>query len=215
MADSDADDFFEGVGGAPAQSSPPPAPHALGVIVRAAVLRNRESGDQTLSAAEERKREALLDSLQARGLFRNPPPSKVAALRPAGVATLLATRWRRPVSLAAVLALCAIGVLQLLPDSHQSTEPVERGAGELTVRSDDPARTERELAAELTQDGAQVVAVQINDTTWTLSITLLPTPSGAPQPAVRERVRRSLAQRGIRVSDPDAVRIIVESTARP
>jgi hypothetical protein len=92
---------------------------------------------------------------------------------------------------------------------------VERGAPELTLHSGDPAGTVTTLTQELTQDGAGVQSVQINDTTWTLSINIPPAASGASGNAdIRDRVRRRLTQHGVTAPDADSLSIVVESTPR-
>jgi len=214
MDESDVDDFFEGVAGKPGQGQPTRASHRLGATVRAAVLRGRESADGTLSAADELERDSLLDSLDERGLFRDPDHRNVSPLRPGRFTKRTVARWSRPVALAAILAVCAVGVLQLLPASRVAPVIVERGSAELTLRSDDPAGAERELTRELTQAGAKVQAVQINDSTWTLSIELPRSVSGAADAEVRDRVRSTLAKRGVAAPDADSLSIVLESTAR-
>ena len=213
MDDSDIDDFFEALTGKPGQGQPPRASHRLGATVRAAVLQRRQSADHTLSAADELKRDALLDSLDGRGLFRDPEQGNVTPLRPARSRKKTFARWGRSISLAAMLAICAVGVLQLLPGSHVTPVIVERGSSELTLPSDDPAGTVRELTQELTQAGAEAQAVQINDTTWTLSIELPHTASGTDA-EVRDRVRRTFRQHGITAPDADSLSVVVESTSR-
>jgi len=214
MDDSDIDDFFEGLAGKPELPQHASAAQRLGASVRTAVLRRRESADNALSAADELKRDALLDSLNARGLFRNPAQDNLTPLPPVRSKKQRFARWSRPISLAAVLAVCAVGVLQLLPDSHVAPVTVERGSGDLTVRSDDPAVTERELARELTEAGATVQSVQINDSTWTLTIDLPHTAAGPADTEVRDRVRRTLKQHGVEAPDADSLSLVVESTQR-
>jgi hypothetical protein len=82
MDDSDVDDFFEGVAGKPGPGQPPRASHRLGMTVRAAVRRRRESAGDALSAEDQRKRDALLDSLDKRGMFRHPERSNVTPCIP-------------------------------------------------------------------------------------------------------------------------------------
>lgn len=213
MDDSDIDDFFAGVAGKPGQGQSPPTSHRLGATVRAVVLRRRAAAGDTLSAAAELKRHVLLDALDERGLFDEPERSNVTPLRPARSTKQDFARWSLPVSLVAILAICAVGVLQLLPTSKVPSGDIQRGAGELAIDSTDPAGTEQTLLQNLTLAGAQVQAVQINDTTWTLSIEIPRAASGVDS-EVRARVSRILAQHGITAPDAESLSIVVESAPR-
>jgi hypothetical protein len=212
MDDSDVDDFFEGVAGKPKRGRPMSASQRLGATVRTAVLKRREAADNTLSVADDIKRDALLNSLAERGLFRDPTPVKSTPPPRRRSTPQTFARWSRPISLAAVLAVCAVGVVQLLPRSQVAPVVVERGPAALTVRSDDPAGSARELTRQVTQAGAEAQSVQINDSTWTVTIDLPRTASGKTDTDVRERVRRTLNMRGVKAPDADSFSVVVEST---
>jgi hypothetical protein len=213
MDESEVDDFFDGVAGKPSEAQPPRTSHRLGATVRAAVLRQRASGDDALSAEQALERDALLDSLDKRGLFDDPQTSVVDLPRRRRSTGSAFARWSRPLALAAALAICAVGIRQVWPVLQGGPDVAERGSGELTLQSVDPAGTQRELAQELTAAGAQVQAVQINDSTWTLSVDVPRTADGAVDTDARDRIRSILAKRGINAPNADSLSLVVESAA--
>jgi hypothetical protein len=101
--------------------------------------------------------------------------------------------------------------MQLLPFSRTGVTTVERGSADLELRAIDPKGTERELAQELTAAGADVQAVQINDSTWTLSIDFSKAASGKAD--VRKRVRSILAKHGVAAPNDDQLSLIIELPA--
>lgn len=213
MDESDIDNFFDAVAGKPAGTQPSRNSHRLGAAVRAAVLRRRTSAEDALSTEEALRRDALLDSLEQRGLFGDPRSGSVVPFKRHPHTRPVWARLGGPMALAAALALCAVSVRQLLPVLRGTPEIVERGSEDLVLRSADPAHTERELARELTAAGVQVQAVQINDLTWSLSIDFPRTDSGGIAAEVRDRARGVLAGHGMKAPDVDSFTILVESAA--
>jgi hypothetical protein len=209
MDEQQVDEFFDGVAGKRSQRKPPAALHRLGSTTRASVLRRRDWADGALSDRDAHQRDALLDSLDKRGLFRDPDASTVTRLQRG--TRVFTNRWARPVAFAAILALCAVGVMQFLPFSRTGPTIVERGSADLTLRAIDPAATERELAQELAAAGAEVQGVQINDSTWSLSIDLSKAASGRAN--VHERVHSILAKYGVAAPNDDQLSLIIELPA--
>jgi hypothetical protein len=181
--DDDSDDFFEALAGRRDLGS---GPQALRDALAAQARTLRAADDaraDALSDAERVQMGALKDRLQAAGVFRAP----AAAAPRIGMAERLRTwLFGSSMRLAAVAATVVVAVALVLQLTPRDESGVIRGGATPAITVAEPAARVAELQSALRAAGAAVVAVQLSEREWSLSVEV---PDASKLTAVQQVLR--------------------------
>lgn len=158
-------------------------------------IRQAEAAEsETLSVEELAKMAAIKQQLIAKGLIGRTPPRQSQSNWMAKISEyIFGTGWERPVALAASIMFVTALVVMLALPPDTDTDVVRGSDATPVLVVSDPAATIETLTRQLTQAGAEVLPVQINNAEWTLLVS-------APRSADHASIKKILEGAGIKVA---------------
>ncbi|HOY70228.1 MAG TPA: hypothetical protein PL131_11220 [Methylotenera sp.] len=207
MANTKETDFFETLAGR--ESGHPVADNLREALqAEAETIKNAENAkSEKLPDYEQARMDAVKKQLLEAGVLKQPSntePSWLSRFFNQFKSNFVAHNWGAGLAItASVLIVSTILLQQPNPIVDTGDLDTVRGGNTQTILTDNPALTVQTLKETLTKAGAEVIDAQINDTEWTLEISV-------PDKSKIETVMGLLAKAGVKVSDEPPYQVSVK-----
>lgn len=143
------------------------------IAAEAAIVREAETAAAPMTAEQRAGMEVVRQRLIAAGVFVEKPAPKPSS--PISVAGrlgnwLFGSGMRTMAFAASILLVSLIALRVVMVEPPESMQETYRGAGESVIVAADPQDAAARLTARIEAAGGEVVVVQINATTWAVSV---------------------------------------------
>lgn len=169
---TEAERFFETLAG---RNDEHPGARRLreAIVAETAIVREAEAAAASMTAEQRAGMETVRQRLIAAGVFAEMPAPKSTS--PMGATGrlgnwLFGSGMRTMAFAASVLLVSLVALRVVMVEPPESMQETYRGAEESVIVAADPQDAALRLAARIEAAGGQAIAVQINATTWAVSV---------------------------------------------